>query len=67
MKKNTEQKAKRKELIELFINDPDEAAEQLRKYAKELKKTKSTAERVKILSTLLCLHEATIYREFTNG
>lgn len=63
MKKSEISIARRRELVQLAVDNKDKAAEQLRKYARRMAESKCTTDRVALLSELLCVSEATIYRE----
>lgn len=65
MKRNPLLIAKRKKLINLSIVDKSSAAEVLRNYANQIENSQGTAQTVLIVSELLGVSEATIYRDIS--
>ena len=58
------QKARtRKEFVTMCLNHPDLGASHLKRIADKLRKTKTTRDRVEVLSELLYLTERTIYSD----
>ena len=66
MYKTKKQTEKRGEFIRTVMNDREQAANILEQYAEKLRTTKSTVDRVSIISDLLCISECTIYRDISN-
>lgn len=63
MKKNKLQQTKRQTLIRTAISDHEKAAEIIRSYADRLEKSQGVTERIHIIGDLMCISEATIFRE----
>lgn len=66
MKKNREAAERRARLVTTAMNNKDEAAKILEGYAARLRETRSTVDRVKLLSEVLCISEVTLYRDISN-
>lgn len=65
MKKNREAAERRARLVATAMNNKDEAAKILEGYAARLRETRSTVDRVKLLSEVLCISEGTLYRDIS--